>query len=58
MHKIQNNYLRKVISAYKRTPQAVFERETQIPLIDLYMEITKGQRALKVKNYLVKAKIT
>jgi hypothetical protein len=58
MYKIQNNYLWKVTSVYKRTPWAALERETQIPLINLYMKIIKEQRALKVKNHLVEAKIT
>ena len=57
LHKVQNDCLRKVTGAYKRTPRAALERETQTPPIDLYMEIIKGQRAIRARNHPVEAKI-
>jgi len=46
-----------VTSAYKRTSRAALERETQTLLIDLYIEIIKGQRAIRARNHPVEAKI-
>ena len=35
---IQNKCLRRIAGAYKRTPIAALERETNIPLLNLYLD--------------------
>ena len=37
LRKVQNEYLRKVTGAYKRTPRAALEREASIIPINIYI---------------------
>ena len=57
LEKVQNNCLRRITGAYKRTPRAVLERETQIPPIDLYIKGAKQRYINKVKGYPVEREI-
>ncbi|KAF2174328.1 hypothetical protein K469DRAFT_648369, partial [Zopfia rhizophila CBS 207.26] len=38
LQKTQNQCLRKIIGAYKRTPTAAIKREIAVPLITLYID--------------------
>ena len=57
LHKIQNECLRKVTGAYKRTPRAALERETGIPPVDLYMEVNRYRRADNTTGHKVEKQI-
>ena len=57
LSKIQNKYLYRVTGGYKRTPRAALERETQIMPIDLYTEVVRGQRAIKIKEHQIESQI-
>jgi hypothetical protein len=57
LHKIQNECLRKVTRAYKRTPRAALERETSVPSIDLYMEVNRYRRAGNIAEYKMEKQI-
>jgi hypothetical protein len=57
LHKIQNEYLRRVIGAYKRTPKTALERETGVPPIDLYIEVNRYRRADNITDYKVEKQI-
>ena len=57
LHKIQNECLRRVTGAYKRTPRAALERETGIPPIDLYMEVNRYRRADDIARHEVEKQI-
>jgi hypothetical protein len=57
LYKIQNECLRKVTGAYKRTPRAVLERETGVPPVDLYMEVNRYRRANNITEYKVEKQI-
>ena len=46
-----------MLRGYKRTPRAALQRELQIPLMDLYIEQVKAQRALSTKHHQVEASI-
>ena len=45
------------MGAYKRTPTAVVERETVIPLLDLYINVIVMQQATTTEHYQVSTKI-
>jgi hypothetical protein len=47
---IQNKCLRQIAGAYKRTPIAALERETDIPPLNLYLDTQAQQRALKISE--------
>jgi hypothetical protein len=53
LYKIQNECLRKATEVYKRTLRVVLERETDILLIDLYIEINKYRRIDNIIGYKV-----
>jgi hypothetical protein len=57
LHKIQNECLRKVTGAYKRTPRAALERETGVSPIDLYMEVNRYRRADNTTGHKVEKQI-
>jgi len=57
LKKIQNQCLRRVMGAYKRTPTAILEREAQIMPIDLHIDLLALQRAVKIKNHPVTKEI-
>ena len=57
LHKIQNECLRRVTGAYKRTPRAALKRETGIPPIDLYMEVNRYRRADNITEHEVEKQI-
>ena len=50
---LQNRCLRRVAGAYKRTPTAALERETDIPPIDLYIDKVATQHALSTRHHPV-----
>ena len=54
---IQNQCLRRVAGAYKRTPTAAVERETAIPPLDLYVDTIAMQRATEIEHHRVSAEI-
>src|SRR5436190_23182398 len=58
LQKVQSQCLRKITGGYKRTPAAALERETMIPPIVLYTELTALQRASTVRNHSVEAEIS
>ena len=47
---IQNKCLRRIAGAYKRTPIAALEKETNIPPLNLYLDTQAQQRVLKINN--------
>ena len=47
LEKIQNQCLRRITGAYKRTPRAALEREAAIPPLDLYIDTAALKRASK-----------
>jgi hypothetical protein len=53
----QNTYLRTITGGYRRTPKAALEREARVMPIDLYMEVTKGQRQVKTQEHQVEVRI-
>ena len=55
---MQNEYLRRVIGAYRRTLRAAFKREIRVPPIDLYIEIIKYKRAIAVRDHSIEKYIT
>jgi hypothetical protein len=55
IQKIQNQCLRKIVGAYKRTPTAALERETAIPPIPLYVDTIALQRATETAANPVEA---
>lgn len=55
--KVQNECLRRITGAYKRTPRAALEREVGVMLINLYMKITRYQQADRTKNHQVETQI-
>ena len=57
LYKIQNEYLRKVTGAYKRTLRAALERETGIPPVDLYIEVNRYRRADNTTGHKVEKQI-
>jgi hypothetical protein len=57
LHKIQNECLRRVTGAYKRTPKAVLKREIGVPPIDLYIEVNRYRRADNITDYKVEKQI-
>jgi hypothetical protein len=57
LQRVQNQCLRRITGAYKRTPTAALERETKTPPIALYTELTALQRASTVRNHSVEAEI-
>lgn len=54
---LQNQCLRKVMGAYKRTPTAALERESNVPPVELHMEYKAMKRAVKTASHPVTAKI-
>ena len=58
LHRVQNECLRKVSGAYKRTPRAIVERETGVTPIDLYLEIGRYKQTVRTRPHLVEAQIT
>ena len=54
---LQNRCLRKVMGAYKRTPTAALERESNILPVDLHMEHKAMKGAVKTASHSVTAKI-
>ena len=50
LRKVQNQCLRRVTGAYRRTPIAAIEKEAAIPLIQLYIKTTALQRAAKTAS--------
>ena len=57
IHKVQNECLRRVVGAYKRTPRAAVEREAQVMPIDLYMRVRGYQQAIRIKEHPVEHSI-
>jgi hypothetical protein len=57
LQRVQNQCLRRITGAYKRTLTAALERETKISLIALYTELTALQRATTVRDHSVEAEI-
>jgi hypothetical protein len=57
LHKIQNECLRRVTEAYRRTPRAALERETGVPPVDLYMEVNRYRRADNITGHKVEKQI-
>ena len=53
IQKVQNQCLRRITGAYKRTPIAALEREAAVPPIGLYLETRTLQRAAETKNHEV-----
>jgi len=53
LKKMQNQCLRKVMGAYKRTPTAALEREAAIPPIDLQITAHALERSNSTKDYPV-----
>jgi len=53
LQKVQAAYLRKITGGYKRTAIALLEKEANVPPLQLYIEATAIQRALKERNYSV-----
>jgi len=58
LRKVQNECLRKVTGAYRRTPRAALEREASVMPIDIYMQTTRYQQASRTKDHQVEAQIT
>ena len=54
---IQNQCLRRVLGAYRRTPTAALERESVIPPIAEYIETKTLTNAARTTNHQVEAKI-
>ena len=50
---LQNKCLRRTLGAYKRTPTAVLEKESQTPPMDLYITALVPQRAVKTEDHPV-----
>ena len=57
LHKTQNDCLRRVCGAYKRTPRAVVEREANIMPIDLQLEIGRYRQTVRTKTHPVESQI-
>jgi hypothetical protein len=57
IQRVQNQCLRKIAGAYKRTPIAALERECAIPPVPLYIEKVALQRAAKTALDPVKREI-
>ena len=53
LKKDQNQCLRKVLGAYKRTPTAALEREAAVPLSNVYIPHLAAQRALTISGFPV-----
>jgi hypothetical protein len=50
---IQNRCLRNITGAYRRTPTAALERETDTPPIDLYIDKVATQHAISTRTHAV-----
>jgi hypothetical protein len=57
LQKVQNECLRRITGAYKRTPRKALEREACIMPLDLYIETTRYRRADKTRNHEVETQI-
>jgi len=57
LDKLQNQYLRRITGAYKRTLRAAMEREAVVLLLDVYIDTTAIQRAATVQGHLVEKDI-
>jgi len=57
IRRIQNQCLRRIAGAYKRTPTAAVERETAVPPLDLYIDTMAMQRAIKIEHHQVSMEI-
>jgi hypothetical protein len=57
LHKVQNDCLRRITGAYKRTPRAAMEQETRVMPIDLHMEISRYKQVNRTKRHQVEAQI-
>jgi hypothetical protein len=57
LHKVQNECLRRIAGAYRRTPRAALERETRVMPINLHMEVSRYQQTNRIKNHQVEAQI-
>jgi Reverse transcriptase (RNA-dependent DNA polymerase)/Endonuclease-reverse transcriptase len=53
LKKAQNQCLRKVLGAYKRTPTAALEREAAVPPIDIYASLLANERAASTRGFPV-----
>ena len=54
---LQNRCLRRIMGAYKRTPTAALERESNVLPVDLHMEHKAMKGAVKTANHPVTAKM-
>jgi len=57
LQRLQNQCLQRITGGYKRTPTAALERETMIPPITLYTELTALQHVSTVHNHSIEAEI-
>jgi hypothetical protein len=57
LDKLQNQCLRRITGAYKRTPRAAMEREAAVPPLDVYIDTTAMQRATTVQGHPVEKDI-
>ena len=57
LDKLQNQCLRRITGAYKRTPRAAMEREAAVPPLDVYIDTTAIQRATTVQGHPVEKDI-
>lgn len=55
---LQHDCLRRATGAYRRTARLLVQREAQVPPLDLYLEQTKAQRALAIRNHPVEIEIS
>ena len=55
--KLQNQCLRRITGAYKRTPSAALEREAAVPPLDLYIDTVAMQRSVTVQGHSVEENI-
>jgi len=55
---LQNRCLRRVMGAYKRTPTAALERESNVMPVDIHMEHKAMQGSIKTASHPVTAKIS
>ena len=51
LHKVQNECLRRIAGAYRRTPRAALEREIRVMPINLHMEVSRYQQANRIKEH-------
>jgi hypothetical protein len=57
LHRVQNECLRKITGAYRRTPRAAMERETRVMPVDLYLEVVKYRQADRTRGHEVESQI-